>query len=120
MSDIKCINLTVIAPKDKVEELEKIFCKHGDWMNSFYADDKEHLLHGYFTKAPEYEVIHLILIQVKREVSFLLLMNHCLQWKVLRGMKTMHKKMIIFLNMESIGELNGKGLNIGGELTYSF
>ena len=24
MSDIKCINLIVIAPKDKVEEVEKI------------------------------------------------------------------------------------------------
>ncbi len=32
MSDIKCINLIVIAPKDKVEEVEKIFNKHGDWM----------------------------------------------------------------------------------------
>ena len=47
MSEVKCINLTVIAPKEKVEEVEKIFNKHGDWMKSFYADDKEHLLHGY-------------------------------------------------------------------------
>lgn len=31
MSDIKCINLIVIAPKDKVIEVEKIFNKHEDW-----------------------------------------------------------------------------------------
>ena len=119
MSEVKCINLTVIAPKEKVEEVEKIFNKHGDWMKSFYADDKEHLLHGYFTKAPEYnnsldpssgETGGMIFTINEQFSSMESVMRH----------EDHAQKNDYFSEFGKIIEQYGKGLSIGGELTYSF
>ena len=119
MSDIKCINLIVIAPKDKVEEVEKIFNKHGDWMKSFYADDNEHLLHGYFTKAPE---LNNPLDPNSGETGgmiFTINEQFSSMESVIRNEEHAQKN-DYFPEFGEIIQRYGKGVSFGGELTYSF
>ena len=38
MSDIKCINLGYVVPKDKADEVQELFRTHAAWMQEFYSD----------------------------------------------------------------------------------
>ena len=57
MSDIRCINLSYVVPKDKADEVQVIFKKHSAWMQNFYSDTNDgpkHLISSFFTKADEF------------------------------------------------------------------
>ena len=56
MSDIRCINLGYVVPKDKADEVQQLFEKHSAWMEKFYSDlnkGPDYLISSYFTKVDE-------------------------------------------------------------------
>ena len=88
-------------------------------MISFYNDDNEHLLHGYFSKAPELNnpldpnsaetggIIFTINEQFSSMESVIRHEDHA-------------QKNDYFPEFGKIIQLYGKGVSIGGEYTYSF
>ena len=41
MSEIKCINLGYVVPKDKADEVLELFKTHAAWMQEFYSDSND-------------------------------------------------------------------------------
>ena len=57
MSEIKCINLGYVVPKDKADEVLELFKTHAAWMQEFYSDTNDgskYLISSFFTKADEF------------------------------------------------------------------
>ena len=57
MSEIKCINLGYVVPKDKADEVLELFKTHAAWMQEFYSDSNDgskYLISSFFTKADEF------------------------------------------------------------------
>jgi len=38
MSDMRCINLGYVVPKDQADQVQAVFKKHSAWMENFYSD----------------------------------------------------------------------------------
>ena len=57
MSEVKCINLGYVVPKDKADEVLELFKTHAAWMQEFYSDSNDgskYLISSFFTKADEF------------------------------------------------------------------
>ena len=57
MSDMRCINLGYVVPKDQADQVQAVFKKHSAWMENFYSDSNngpDHLISSFFTRADEF------------------------------------------------------------------